>query len=227
MNELIQKINFFYTAVTSWLGSIWDMFFSDTPGNVQVKKMMPDGTVETVEVPNHAKLKEDFETWKRQVEKNICYPLTQTGYSKDSTPITDFILDLNGIDPSLIDPSVNLDALRFSEEGDSLTVAQGETATFRIKLLAMFCRQSETDGLYDISFGGEAMVTCDGNGNVTVTQNKRESGRVAIMSETDPETGAHILKPYLWPGFTINGNPDIDAYIPKVSLGTVQVISRS
>ena len=68
MNELIKKINNFYTVVESWLSSIWDMFFSTTPANVPVKKMKSDGTIETVEVPNHARIKQNFKTWKEQME---------------------------------------------------------------------------------------------------------------------------------------------------------------
>lgn len=226
MNGIITTIQNLVEVIKSWALNVGKLFFSDDPEEVTMK-MLDENTNEPVDKPvkNLAMIKQEFEAWKNGIEKRIGYTLTQTGFTKNTIPITDFSLDSTGLDPNEIDPTVKLDAFRFSEEGNALTVAQGETATFGVKLLAMFCRQSVTDGLYDISFGGEAIVVCDGGGNVTVVQNKLEAGRIAILVETDAETGAHVLKPYLWPGFA-NGSPDIDAYIPRYSTGTVQVVSR-
>ncbi len=71
MNELIKKINNFYTVVESWLSSIWDMFFSTTPANVSVKKMKSDGTIEIVQMPNRASMENDFDTWKGTIEPRL------------------------------------------------------------------------------------------------------------------------------------------------------------
>lgn len=220
MNGIITTIQNLVEVIKSWALNVGKLFFSDDPEEVTMK-MLDENTNEPVDKPvkNLAMIKQEFEEWKDRIEKTIGYTLTQTGYTKNSISATDFA------GSGIADPAVRIDAFRFSEEGDSLTVAQGKSATFRIKLLAMFCKQSETDGLYDISFGGEATVTCDGLGNVTVTQKESGGVKVLILPETNAD-GAHVLKPYLWPGF-VNGTTNIDAYIPRCSTGTVQVISRS
>lgn len=220
MNGFITMIENLVTVIKSWALNVGKVFFGDDPDEEVTMKMLDENN-RPVDKPvkTMAKVRQEFEEWKRGIEKRVGYTLTQTGFTKNTVSATDFA------GAGISDPAVKIDAFRFSEEGNSLNVAQGETATFRIKLLAMFCKQSETDGLYDISFGGEATVVCDGHGNVTVTQKDSSwDTKVLILAETNAD-GAHVLEPYLWPGF-VNGNPDIEAYIPRYSTGTVQVISR-
>lgn len=71
LNQLLLKLSNFYTVVESWLSSMWDMFFSTTAGNVAVKKLKSDGTIETVNMPNKASMKSDFDTWKGTVQPQI------------------------------------------------------------------------------------------------------------------------------------------------------------
>lgn len=232
MNELIKKINNFYTVVESWLSSIWDMFFEPEQKNVNVKKLDENGNVEDIQFPNYSKLKNKVLRWMEEVEKTIGYVLTCTGYIKTSYTLADMNFDTSKViigsgDWAGIQTTDKPGALSFTKEGDPLTVEHGKTATLRIKLLAMFCRESDYgSGMYDISFGGTAMVECDASGNITVTQSDIKAGIILIRSETDAETGAHKLYPYLWNGF-LNGNPDIDAYMPRLSMGTAQIISRT
>lgn len=58
MTEALAKINNLITVITSWFTAFYDLFFSATPGNVTIKKLGTDGTVEDVSVPNLAKHRE-------------------------------------------------------------------------------------------------------------------------------------------------------------------------
>lgn len=226
----LENIAKFANLLKSYALKWYDMYFNPTPKDVEVDKIADDSDELTpVTVPNLAKIKQTLFSWMENVEKTIGYALTCTGYIKTSYTLADMKFDTakvtigSGGYASTDKPG----ALSFSKEGGALTIENGRAATFRIKLLAMFCGESEYEsGLYDISFGSTATVACDSSGNVTVTQDDIKTGIILVRTETDAETGNIYLYTYLWPGF-VNSNPDIDAYIPRVSMGTAQIISRS
>ena len=98
LNQLLLKLSNLYTVVESWLSGMWDMFFSTTAGNVAVKKLKSDGTIETVNMPNKASMKSDFDTWKGTVQPQINAINRQMGWnggynSKGVFDLTDDVFD--------------------------------------------------------------------------------------------------------------------------------------
>ena len=72
MATLQERIDTFNSILSNWITTRSDVFYSDEPKDVEVSFMDADGNEVKVTIPNRAKIKSDFDTWKNEINvKNV------------------------------------------------------------------------------------------------------------------------------------------------------------
>ena len=126
----LENIQKFAAILKSYILKLYNMFYSTTPEDVEIDKLDNDNNITTTTVPNLAKIKQTFDTWKGTVQPQINALQAELAHQAhlniEETAATGSITTSSGYD-KVIGYAIDLSSANASSPSTSIVTATTKT----------------------------------------------------------------------------------------------------